>query len=528
MNFFINLLATLCFISISWQTHNEINPLHPPDETDRETESNQNPVQTTNRDKKRAPYALPDKLRGMPHCARDYEVPSYLVSQIHSFFIQNVRLCMEYCILVSDCRVFSYNFVEKRCSLFDKDDGGSGTVDKKGDIQNFVTFSMLCLECPSRVKHYLEMNLPKLGYKKASGIRIADIISRPKCLSINAPSYDIQWGSCSNSTKWILSWMHYALFAGERNVIRILELSNPERAMDFHKGKLDTGTTLPLSFDPVFTRDFPDSIIEHQIFIISKNKGNCSFCIKKLVFNYTEWGPYTDFTPVAKSIFVDHLTDIQIRLPHNRKTTCFPDHLEVDHSKVENPAQLPFFLKDSKVRIRCDPGYGVAALNYTPFQEVKCLENTLVWPCTSLKFINMTAITDVTVFGGEIAVSSSETDNTSDKADHVTFESDKLTAGHVTKGKAGKTSGKAGVTSSRAGVTNDKAGVTNDKAGVTNGRAGVTNGRAGVTNDEAGVTNKSGKAGVTTISDSLSSQKQTFSISGLQVLVLTLFFLGNY
>ena len=454
-------LAALYFIRISFQTGN-LN-LHD------DPENNLTPVQRTPENTIRPPFALPENMLRKPHCARNNPMPSSMESLIHSFFVQTLSLCWEYCIHVPNCRVFSYNFRELSCSLFDKDDDDNV---KKG-IDDFVSFSILCLECPWSLADFIDVELPFVGYTLAPGVRIADMISWSKCLSMKTPSYNTQWGSCSNSTIWILSWMQYSHFAGIRNVIRIFAKSNIDRALNSNKNNLGTAPTQPLTIDPVSKGLYLDSLVDQQIFTITPLvESKCSFCIKQLVFNYIEWGPHINFTPIAESVSVDQLSELRIWRPHKRKTVCSLEQLEVEHSKVENPGHLPFFLEDSKVRIRCDPGYVVAAVGEPPFQEVTCSKNTLVLPCTSSQSFTMkmtTITTDATTRG--------QTDMTSGEPDFLFFVTSHQ-AGHMISGQAGH-------------MTIDKA------SHVTSSKAAVT-------------------------SDSMCSQKRTFLILGLQVLVVTL------
>lgn len=370
-----------------------------------ETHINLN-VRQSRQKKNASPLRLLGILKSMPHCVRRDPTTNKALQLLSSFRVANVSLCWEYCSHGLICKVFSYHFLTQQCYIFNEVDdndgedvGGNSKDDDVDDMmsdKDLVSYSRQCLQCPRNVNDLFDQEDPDMAYSKATGVFITDAQSWYKCLTVTNCKMDgmrdrlvVTWGECSKSSLWILSRLDYANFGGQKNVIQVLKLSNPEKALLHLKSARCGSFLIPGSAvkirDPIATGYFPGPGIEKQIFLIFKNESRYSFTIKRLEFNFTNWDEWIDYSKAAYPVSMEILSDLRIWRPYSLRTTCLKENLTVEHGKVENPDRVPFFLRGSRVRVRCDPGYGVAALNYTDLQEVTCSDHTLVQPCSSLK-----------------------------------------------------------------------------------------------------------------------------------------------
>ena len=351
-------------------------------------------------DKEQRTAAL-SRHQGSTHeCAlvKDPMTSSINTSLLQSFRVSGAQLCWEFCSHVWECQVFSFNFNTRRCYLFssdtrqltEEDDAIGPTM---SPIKPLVSYSMSCLECPSSVESLLTGNDVLLG--QSEPILIIDRKHGSRCLTTSRNKagdglFSVHWTHCAKATFWILSRLNYAHFGSERIVIQVLLKSHPEWALRWHEQPLN-GSFLSLSRAEMVTTDpneccfFPLSGLAFQTFIIFKNDKLCSFTLNKLSFK-TKWEPWiTDFNETADPFPLANMSDLRLwRQPSSRTRPCFLHDLSVAHGKVYNPDRVPFFLRGSQVRVRCDPGYGVAPLNYTSIQVVICSEETVVRSCTSL------------------------------------------------------------------------------------------------------------------------------------------------
>ena len=353
--------------------------------------------------KRGARQLVPEIPREMVECVRkDPMSTNKYRSVFHTFRVGDVKLCWEYCAYVWECQVFSFHFKTRQCVLFsvynDDTNGSDDDTNDDTDVSNDynddnyqVRFSIACLECPQNVSSIIDHG--NLQNTNANGFLIADRKFWPRCFSVFESSgrYFVKWENCSKATLWTLSESQL-MFEGERNVIRILMHSSPHFPVD---GSLHVKN---LKVKPLETFTFPPlNQISDITFIISKNnKSQCSFTIKNLQINYMklEWRLWMDISSVAYPTSVKFMSDLRIWRPRDGKPICYITDITVKHGKVENPGKVPFLLEGSWVRIRCDPGYGVAALNFTPFQAVTCSEHIRILPCRSLTLRNVTSGTD--------------------------------------------------------------------------------------------------------------------------------------
>ena len=373
-------------------------------------------------EKKTDVFPLASELYGMPQCALSDPMSSSPSSLLQSFRVTGAELCWKYCIHIWECQVFSFHFYTRKCSLFSFYHSGELTENlREGDDMigtpiptNSVSYSKSCLKCPASVESLMTEHFSHLGYTSQS-VFITD--KKHRCLTptnrkVSGSQLAVVWTNCSKKTAWVLSRLDYARFGSERNVFRVLLQSNPGWALQWQEYPLN-GSVLSLteteivSMEQIKLHSWPyKSSLEFQTFLIFKNDTRCSFSFNKLVFKPGDWLPWiTDLNVTADLFPMANMSDMGIWQRSSKESTCFVNKLSVKHGRVENPDRVPFFLEGRRIRIRCDAGYGVAALNYSSQQVVTCSDHTRVRSCSRNPFVTRVTRADISRAGGVTSLS---------------------------------------------------------------------------------------------------------------------------
>ena len=300
-------------------------------------------------------------------CISSKGLASYpTTSVLNSFKTTDLQYCWRYCKVTRLCEVFVFHFITRVCSLY-KD---KMLMYRLESDPNIGVGMLDCLECIGEISEVIE--------KSRSGVLIK---MAQKCLSVehseNGTNYNYQlsWKNCEGADLWRLSKIENSFGANnDRDFFRISKINSNIKLNWMIK-------------DGRFGLIFPNekSNISSRRILIDKSTtfvgSVCKFDILALLDD-------KDYPILLNTIDGERpdwpLMSISFALPFSPER-CSLQQFSVQHGVVVNSGNVPYFLPRTPVHIECKSGYGVKALNYTPFQRLICHKDTRPRPCSVIK-----------------------------------------------------------------------------------------------------------------------------------------------
>ena len=287
-------------------------------------------------------------------------------SVLYSFKITGLQDCWRYCKMTGLCEVFVFHFITRVCSLYKN----KMLMYRLESDPNIAVGIMECLECIGELKEVID--------KSRSGVLIKML---QKCLSVEYSenvtnnNYQLSWTNCKRADMWRLS--------------RSENVSGAHNNRDFFRiSKINSNLELNWMIkDEGYGLIFPDkkSNISSRKILVDKSTVFVGSVCKFKVYAFVDDKVHPiHLNTIDGKVPSWPLTSISFALPSELKR-CPLHQFSVQHGVVVNPDKVPYFLPGAPVLIECKSGYGVKALNYTPFQRVLCHKDTRPTPCSVIK-----------------------------------------------------------------------------------------------------------------------------------------------
>ena len=279
---------------------------------------------------------------------------------IQSFKTEIIEQCWHYCKLTTDCKFFSFHIIPRKCSLFAHNYKTRVGVFEWSKV---VAAQMNCLECLGDVEN--------ISVKSQAGVLI-EIPESGKCLAVSRTKVNASVDAGERFKLALVSCSKGNLWKVNRN----------EDQKSYRISLLESNWSLewklsPYGFGFVFLAKSSNNL--RQKMYMDKSSwfpGTiCRFSISGgdddgiesggwLLYNIEIYFPHTD----------NSLVSVSFILPTDNQSCSFK-RMQVKNGVVLNDNNVPFLLPGSSETVRCKPGFGFKALNYSSHQTVECEEN---------------------------------------------------------------------------------------------------------------------------------------------------------
>lgn len=280
-------------------------------------------------------------------------------SLIHPFKTSSYRECFLYCQLFENCEIFVFNSALVRCSLYRK----KGLVLSQEHSINNIMGDLECLKC---LRTY-----PEFINASGSGVLIINQLSR-MCLAVrqedlNVTEFKLVWKSCREADLWKITRSR------PNNTIRI---------SDANRGLGLSWKQTPSDDISVYVGKNGELYYHDEFFI--RRQQSCKFSIQAplpFLKSRTEPQLYQNVFTHNIDRLVTSLVLVSFLEPYPTLSKCPINQFLMNGGSVKNENNLPFFIEGRLVTIECDKESGVASLNFSSSQKLRCSKSVLPKPC---------------------------------------------------------------------------------------------------------------------------------------------------
>ena len=293
-------------------------------------------------------------------------------SLLHSFKIASLHQCWKFCKFSSVCGVFVFHLLTRICSLYIEAERLT-YQDVLDD--NVVVGDLNCLECIGGVEDVVEKS--KTGilimFIESDGVKMCLKEKKRKSSTRNSDKVGkLLWTACDNADLWVVKKSDTT----SSNKPQLYQISKINSSLVLGWQILETGYgyLFPIRESNITNRDL---LIRPNDRYISK----CRYGIN-VIESGSDYPRHLLITTNAYDELARFLEPVLFILPFHQKR-CTIEQFSVQHGHVVNHDKVPWFPPGSSVLVKCDPGFGVKALNFTLFQHLTCSKNTRPKPCST-------------------------------------------------------------------------------------------------------------------------------------------------
>ena len=299
--------------------------------------------------------SFPVSLSSHQSCFRCDAIINPKSGFIQGFKTEKIDQCWHYCKLTTDCKLFSFHVISRNCSLFSRD--------KLTTQQGFFIFcevvvaKMSCLECLGGAVKIIEWS--------QAGVLI-EMPKSGKCLAVSKTKvngsgdgregFELTSVSCPQGNLW--------------------EINQNDDQKSYRISLLKSNWSLEWKLSTHHSAGFV---------FLAKSSNNSGQILYMKKSNWMSWEIcrfhilgsgglilYNVQSPSPSEY--KSLISVGFKLPTDNKS-CSLRRMQVKNGEVLNENNVPFFLPGSTVTIRCKPGFGFKALNYSSRRTVECVGN---------------------------------------------------------------------------------------------------------------------------------------------------------
>ena len=301
-----------------------------------------------------------------------------------SFTTGGVYRCWLYCKATSQCTALTFDTLNGRCSLLDKDnyDDMKLTEQVRGGQQYIV--SRKCMKTADKQnpgKNLTEIEaLSKSGagflVQRFSGEKICCLIKLAALEDIS--SFPVIWGSCETGSRWLLTKGKYQE-EEQKDVIyyQISLASSPDLCLDVNKRVGLAGYSFAMATK---CRKITFQMNDTQVMNVFGKVGNYTIYFAKLNDEFYAGGEHAGLLSTEYLKFKDPGL-----YQGAGKSVCKLAQFSTDHGALRNRENVTFYLPGDVVEVQCDPGYGVRKLNFSSLQTITCSRTARPRSCTRIK-----------------------------------------------------------------------------------------------------------------------------------------------
>lgn len=293
-------------------------------------------------------------------------------SLLYTFKMTSLQECWKYCKFSSsseNCAVFVFHFITRACSLYRNDE----LIYKAVSDFNLAVGNLDCLECTGEIDEVVKKSkngvlivLKDDGFKKCLAVKTLNINNNEE-----VSKYQLKWKKCKDGDLWKLTRSRDRF--GYNSSFRISKI-NSDLVLDWRINDDGYGIAFP-------NDEFENSGSSVHVYKANTNSHICKYKIQAFISaNDYPMHLYTIYVRPYPSYLLD---PVSFALPVRSKR-CPIKQFSVENGKLLNQDRVPYFLPGNSAFIKCNPGFGVKALNYTIIQQIKCWEEKRPRYCSAI------------------------------------------------------------------------------------------------------------------------------------------------